>query len=539
MIFDKLRTWPRGCWPDTAQLALLQACLLRDPGARRAAFETWRGLVPFDFMDGAMLRMMPLLLESLKNQSEPIPDLPRIAGIARYHWVQFQLAQRGAADILQRFGAAGLDTLVLKGTALNATVYKPGQRPTSDIDIVVRRRDIDAALDLLERDGWRPQCFSPRKQAEVTHACSFTRAGSADLDLHWDFFYERYSTHEQLDEIWDASRPAVVAGQATRVLCPADQLLHTCSHGARHCNFPPFRWLADAHRIVEQQGSEIDWERCQRLAQEHGDVLRVRRTLQYLERHLDLPLPPAAKTLFRRRAALSERAAHFVHARRWPGVHPFWQRLPCNLLAYHQFRRTGRDIRFGEYLALLNNIDRPLHETLRHFAQLSVAAARARVTAAWNSAVHLWHGRPNSILPVAAISPLAFEGCYECELYEGAVFRWTQPAATVRLALPPGDYRVELRLLPARDLCVTPPALQFNRSRVAFDVVGKHCVRFQLTRDMFVDFRQQRLVLNMPAAAGAVNDPRQLGLALVSIAVEPFAPATAEANALLPPAQAA
>lgn len=539
MIFGKFATWPHGCWPDAAQLALLQACLLRDPAARRAAFESWRNLVPFDFIDGAMLRMLPLLLEALRDQEVAVPDLPRIAGSARYCWVQYQLAQRGTAEVLGLFRQAGIETMVLKGTALNASVFAGGQRPTKDVDLVVRRRDIDAAIDLLEHHGWRPRCFRPRQQAEVTHACSFGRAGGVEIDLHWDFFHERYATAEQLDEIWDASRPAVVAGQATRILCPADQLLHTCSHGVRHADFPPFRWLADAHRIVAVQGSEIDWERCQRMAQAHGNLLRVQQTLRYLARHLDLPVPSAAQTLLRRRASLGERVALFAHARRWPGVHPFWQRLPRNLLAYHQFRRTGRRVGVGEYFALLNNIDRPLAANLRHFAQLSVAAARTRWQAARQSAVDRRRGKPRSILPVAAISPLAFESCYECELHAGQVFRWTQPVATVRLALPPGAYRVELQLLPARDLFATPPTLLLNRSRLAIEVVGNHCLRFSLTPDMFVDYREQRFVLHMPALVGAADDPRQLGLALKCIVVEPCAPASAAAQPLVQPAQAA
>jgi hypothetical protein len=54
-----------------------------------------------------------------------------------------------------------------------------------------------------------------------------------------------------------------------------------------------------------------------------------------------------------------------------------------------------------------------------------------------------------------------------------------------------------------------------NRSVVTCGEAGAGAIRFQLSKDMFVDHREQRLVLQCEPWDAARDDPRHLGLPLV------------------------
>ncbi len=512
-MFDKLKTWPHGCWPDEAQLALLQACLLSDDDASRTAFSKWQRLLPLDFIDGSSLRMLPLLHDRLRRHSPNSPDLPRIAGIARFFWVRSQMLHRDTIELAQLFQRAGIDTILLKGAALCATVSKIGLRPMSDIDLVVRQRDIDRALDLLAGEGWTPRFRTHESMRYVSHATHLTDGKNRDLDLHWSLFHDRYLTPAEVDVLWNASVPAEVGGVPTRVLCPADQLVHTCEHGARYDATPPFRWLADALQIVRGYGDAIDWQRCADIAHRHGVLLPVQQTLAYLQEHLQLDVPKAAwDSLRTRRVPLSNRLAHAIVSRRQFGIHPFWQSLPINLLGYARWRRTRSGFTMAEYLATVNDVGMPLGESLRHFTKLSYVA--------WSDRLRAWHEQrqsrraeqPAQVIPLASAPAEMLSGFHPPELHDGRVFRWTYPEGTLHLALARGDYDVSIDLLPNRDLENCGLKILFNRTLLDCQTQANRSVRCRISSDMFVDYRQQRLVLGCARWDCGPHDPRHLGL---------------------------
>ncbi len=82
------------------------------------------------------------------------------------HWQAFltEQAEQGrrrearVRELLQRLhGAAGMPLLGLKGSALLALdVYAPGERPMSDIDLLARPEDVDAADKLITSLGYGP-----------------------------------------------------------------------------------------------------------------------------------------------------------------------------------------------------------------------------------------------------------------------------------------------------------------------------------------------------------------------------------------------
>ena len=120
-----------------------------------------------------------------------------------------------------------------------------------------------------------------------------------------------------------------------------------------------------------------------------------------------------------------------------------------------------------------------------------------------------------------------FVGFHPRESDDRGIFRWTEPAALWRLALPRADYRACLRLsLPPSDpelrLYLNGRAIHGEPGGPAADTLA-----FAVPRDLLREGGEQHLVLLSapfrPSERGSM-DGRTLGVAVRSLALAPVAP---------------
>ncbi len=514
--FTPSSTWPRGCWPDKSQQLLLAACLLEDDDASLTAWQTWQDSIPLDFVDGTSARLLPLLHRRVSRIDSKAPGLKDLAGVVRYHWVHTQLMMRDASAILRLFNDAGIDTMLLKGAALNASIYPLGLRPMKDIDIVIRPEQTEKALSLLKDEGWEHEFPQPKKMRDLSHACHLTK--TSNLDLHWNFFHGSILTNAQVNELWDASEPIQILGQTSRVLCPSDQLLHTCEHGMRYAPSPPFRWLADAHRIVTSLSESIDWDRCCRLGMEHGLLYPLLKTLQYLEQNFQVMLPENTwKKLTSYHIPMSNQLAHETLARRTPGQHPFWHDLPANLLSYRRLKKINPHLSLSEFLKVINSIDMPIRDLLMLLLKQNTVALKKQIEQKIEALDLYLSDEPTRTISMTTISQELVEGFHSRETHEGKTFRWSFPDATLRINLPVANYETTLHILPNRDCRNIDLNLKFNRSNLNWKAINANSVSFRIKKTMFVDYHQQRMTLQCAPWLLPDSDPRQLGLPLLQL----------------------
>jgi len=279
-------------WPSPEQALLLRAAVLPASEAR-AAWQALRPRVDLARLDRASLRLLPLLDANLRrhNIDDPLGDalaLAREQAAARNRTL-FQDGRR----LLATLADAGIDTLMLKGGALAATVYgDPGLRPMSDLDVLVPTARARAAIDALERHGWAPRIAITPGFIRTQHAADLVAvSGTAKCDLHWHAYWECCRPDADVD-LWAASTALDFEGVPTRALAPADQLLHVCVNGSRRARRPNLLWIPDALRLVEAGG--IDWPRLLAQAAARRFALRVRTMLGYLRRAFDARVPDEA-----------------------------------------------------------------------------------------------------------------------------------------------------------------------------------------------------------------------------------------------------
>jgi Uncharacterised nucleotidyltransferase len=281
-----------GYWPNEEKELLLRAALL--VGAD--AVEAWRLLRPrlhVDDLDRSSRRLLPLLGANLRRLG--IDD----SMLASFDAARSQTAaeNRGLFDATRRLllalRNAGIETLVLKGAALAVAYYRdPGLRPMTDVDVLVPPARAEAAVDVLRSAGWAPKTIGVTPASlEVQHARPFVDVDGRQCDLHWHTYWEDCRPGAD-DELWAASIRLDFEGTPTRMLGPADQLLHLCVHGSRPVRWPPLLWIPDVLLLLRAGG--VDWPRLVTQAARRGFALRTRAMLGYLSNALAAPIPADA-----------------------------------------------------------------------------------------------------------------------------------------------------------------------------------------------------------------------------------------------------
>jgi hypothetical protein len=277
--------------PTEADEWLIRAGVETSPQAVARAWSRWRRVVDLDDARHEAAQLLPLVYRNLTRHGIDDPELPRLKGIYRFAWSRNQLLFRTGATAIEVLRAAGIQTIVLKGAALSVLSYRdPGARQMTDFDLLVPRARAMDAIAALREAGLRPhEAFAePERRVSVHHSTSFVDEREHELDLHW---YALFQSSPE-DEWWRASIPIEIAGTPSRALCPADQLLQVCAHGAHWTPAGSMRWVADSLVLIRDSASGIDWDRVGEQAIRRRLTPTILDALAYLRRSFDAEVPP-------------------------------------------------------------------------------------------------------------------------------------------------------------------------------------------------------------------------------------------------------
>jgi Uncharacterised nucleotidyltransferase len=157
-------------------------------------------------------------------------------------------------EVLDALAAAGIDVLVLKGTALAYDVYAaPEHRPRGDVDLLVPRAQSDDAIALFHSLGFTSRLTSGDEHN--VRQVTLVRGGH-EYDLHWDIanspLFASALSFERLQTI-----PLPRLGAHARGLAHADALLLACIHRvAHHHDLERLIWLVDIALLRERMPRE-------------------------------------------------------------------------------------------------------------------------------------------------------------------------------------------------------------------------------------------------------------------------------------------
>src|SRR5215813_6306532 len=143
-----------GFWPTANQELILRAALLKGDAALEA-WTAWKRVSDIDVLDFGSHRMIPQLYRNLVELGVEDPLLDRFKGVYRYYLYKNEKLLHSTAQVLQAFHDAGIETILLKGSALVPLYYRESAlRPMQDADILVRVEQARPAMALLRKMGW-------------------------------------------------------------------------------------------------------------------------------------------------------------------------------------------------------------------------------------------------------------------------------------------------------------------------------------------------------------------------------------------------
>jgi hypothetical protein len=197
-------------------------------------------------------------------------------------------------EFMQRvFAARDVEFLVFKGQVLTTLVGgDEWERPTSDLDVLIRGVQLEEAVDLLVAGGavhldqnW------PKLRHDVLGELHLVLPSGTALDLHWHLLV-RASTRTGFTPdhagLFVNARTIDLDGTAVPTFGPAETLVYSCLHGAISGGHR-LVWLVDIERLVTND--QPDWSDVVRVATNWRCCLVVGAMLQRTRSELGLAVP--------------------------------------------------------------------------------------------------------------------------------------------------------------------------------------------------------------------------------------------------------
>jgi len=293
---------PRGAaLADRPEHALLVGCARSVVAAHQAATEWPRG----ESLDWAYLiaqadrhGVLPLLAgviaswEASSLPQEPLDELRRRMLALAAHNLSLSVSLRQLVDLLE---SHAIPVVPFKGPALAVAAFGDvAHRQFDDLDVLVPRKDLQRAIDLLQGAGHR--LLNPRLGQQLgamlrhdKHVLFEHRPSGTLIEVHWALAPRHFGLPLNERLIWESAHRVTVAGRPMRAVPPDVLLLMLCIHGARH-EWRRLSWIVDV-AALGHRCPDLPWTRLRVEARRIGAERLVHLGLGLAHRVLHMPLP--------------------------------------------------------------------------------------------------------------------------------------------------------------------------------------------------------------------------------------------------------
>ena len=221
----------------------------KETGSLVAAFlaGAWRSSPPaLDFSAAEFERIAPLLLPTgagalgwwrvRDSELRSCADAEQLQQAYRLYTLESRLNKSRIEKVFAVFRSFGIEPILIKGWAAARYYPDQGLRPYGDIDICIRRKELqNAERALAELESLRFK-----------------------LDLHSGF--TKFGIRDE-DELFTRSQLATIGETDVRILGAEDHLRVVCFHLMREGAWRPL-WLVDVAAALESQPRDFDWNYC-------------------------------------------------------------------------------------------------------------------------------------------------------------------------------------------------------------------------------------------------------------------------------------
>jgi hypothetical protein len=179
--------------------------------------------------------------------------------------------------LLDLFEANDINGIPYKGPALAASAYGDiSLRQFADLDLILHKKDVLRAKQLLVARGWRPEfeLTSAQETAFLEHYYDygFVKEGVL-VEIHWALTEGYFNFPIIVERLWDRLQPISIAGRRILTVSPEDSLLIVCAHSSKHL-WSRLGWICDLANLIESH-KDMNWDEVF----QHASQLGSRRML--------------------------------------------------------------------------------------------------------------------------------------------------------------------------------------------------------------------------------------------------------------------
>jgi len=254
------------------ELLLLLACRLGLEGQERVRgllgrVESW----PWLLFEASRHGVYPLVQRNLASVGDHrIPErvMGQLAAVCRRNVARNALLVRELTQVLGILDRAGVPAIPLKGVALADLLYHDiTLRVCSDVDVLVPRHAVSAAVAVLRTEGYLPEdeLWASSSEKELVLDSDIEAAFRRRVyevaplvDLHWDIARRWRADSKAIDDLWSETFRSTFWGVGAYRLSPEWELLYLAVHAVRH-RWRALKWLVDIHDYSSTRS--VDWDR--------------------------------------------------------------------------------------------------------------------------------------------------------------------------------------------------------------------------------------------------------------------------------------
>lgn len=245
--------------------------------------------------DAEQHRVLPILYRLMITWPESRCRIPhdRLKARLVHHTARAMFLCEELSELLRLFQRHAVACMPLRGPALGEWLYGDGTaRPIEDLDLLVRRQDLDRITGILVGLGYDAIDCRPGFARSFYYTLEFVRDDPAlVVEPHWTIAYPPFADQVDMEAVWARSMIGHVCGVDSRLLASTDLLLHLSWHLLHWQERAPLLWFYDLDRLIRKDGVELDWAEVATVAAQSGQEILVAEALRALTILFDTPVP--------------------------------------------------------------------------------------------------------------------------------------------------------------------------------------------------------------------------------------------------------
>ena len=163
--------------------------------------------------------------------------------------------------ILELFQANDINCIPYKGPALAACAYGDiALRQFVDLDLIVHKKDVLKAKDLLVSRGWQTEfdLTGPQEEVFLEHYYDYAFLKEGKLvEIHWELAEGYFNFPIDMERLWNCLQPVTITGRQVLTIAAEDSLLILCAHSSKHL-WSRLGWICDVANLIKSR-NDLNW----------------------------------------------------------------------------------------------------------------------------------------------------------------------------------------------------------------------------------------------------------------------------------------